>query len=307
MKTRDTPTLTDRATDAAARALIAAALRLPYPRRIAAGGWIAAHLAAPVAGWSRRVRENLAYVMPELPAAEVDRLARQVPDNFGRALLEMYSGPDFVARAAATPLDEDALAPLAEAHAQGRPSILVTGHFGSYDAVRVALTARGYPVCGLFNPMKNPLFNAHYETALRSLAEPVFARDRRGMAEMVRHLKRGGSVGMVIDQHMRHGAVLDFLGRPARTALSAAELALKLDALLMPVYGIRRPDGLSFDLRLEPPVAHSDPVTMTQALNDSLAALVRRHPEQWFWIHRRWKEAEDVPEETEETEETDGA
>ena len=66
-------------------------------------------------------------------------------------------------------------------------------------------------------------------------------------------------------------------------------MALKYDAPLVPVYGLRQPDGLSFRVIVEAPVPPGDPMAMTQALNDSLAALVRRHPEQWFWIHRRWK------------------
>jgi KDO2-lipid IV(A) lauroyltransferase len=96
-------------------------------------------------------------------------------------------------------------------------------------------------------------------------------------------------VGMLIDQHMGQGTALDFMGQPAMTALSAAELALKYNCLLVPVYGIRQADGLHFDLVVEAPIAPSDAVTMTQALNDSLAAQVRRRPEQWFWVHRRWK------------------
>ena len=58
---------------------------------------------------------------------------------------------------------------------------------------------------------------------------------------------------------------------------------------MIPFYGIRQPDGLSFDTVLEAPVPHSDPLQMTQALNDSLAARVRQDPGQWFWVHRRWR------------------
>jgi KDO2-lipid IV(A) lauroyltransferase len=96
-------------------------------------------------------------------------------------------------------------------------------------------------------------------------------------------------VHALIDQRMHQGAKLSFFGHEALTALSAAELALKYDALLLPVYAIRRPDGLDFDILVEAPIAPGTPEAMTQALNDSLEALVRRHPEQWFWIHRRWK------------------
>jgi KDO2-lipid IV(A) lauroyltransferase len=105
----------------------------------------------------------------------------------------------------------------------------------------------------------------------------------------VRHLKDGGQLVLLFDQHVLLAPILDFLGKPARTALSAAELALRYDALLIPFYGIRQKDGLSFETVLEAPIPHSDPVTMTQALNDSLAARVREKPEQWFWVHRRWR------------------
>ncbi len=282
-------TLRHRIEDLGARALIGLLLALPYAWRVPLCGVVFARVVAPLAGYGRRVRENLAHVWPDLPAAEVARMVEQVPDNAGRTLIEIYSGPAFAARAAAAPLEGAGLCALQAARAAGRPAVLVTGHFGNYDASRAALLARGFRVGGLYKPMKNRAFNAHYVQAMRRIGTPMFPRGRAGLGEMVRHLKAGGMVGLVIDQAMRHGEVLSFLGRPARTALSAADLALRYDALLLPVYAIRQPDGLSFRVVVEPPIPVSDARTMTQALNDSLAAQVRAHPAQWFWIHRRWK------------------
>jgi KDO2-lipid IV(A) lauroyltransferase len=71
--------------------------------------------------------------------------------------------------------------------------------------------------------------------------------------------------------------------------VSAAELALRYDALLIPFYGIRKANGLDFETVLEAPIPPSDPQTMTQALNDSLAARIKADPGQWFWVHRRWR------------------
>jgi Kdo2-lipid IVA lauroyltransferase/acyltransferase len=105
----------------------------------------------------------------------------------------------------------------------------------------------------------------------------------------VRHLKSGGMLGMLIDQHMNHGAALQFFGHTAQTALSAAELALKYNALLVPTYAIRQPDGLSFQIVVDAPIVHGTAEAMTQALNDSLEQKVRGHLDQWFWVHRRWK------------------
>jgi KDO2-lipid IV(A) lauroyltransferase len=106
---------------------------------------------------------------------------------------------------------------------------------------------------------------------------------------MVRFLRGGGILGLLIDQRMQQGAKLSFFGHEALTALSAAELALKYDALLLPVYAIRQENGLDFDILVESPIPPGPPEAMTQALNDSLEALVRAHPGQWLWIHRRWK------------------
>lgn len=269
--------------------LIRLALALPYRWRVPFMGWVMGRFVAPLAGYDKRVRANLAHVFPDLPEAEIRRLMRSVPDNFGRSLIEIYSGDEFKARVRDIPFSGDGVAALRAARDQGRPVILVTGHFGNYDAPRAALIANGYRVGGLYNPMSNGFFNDHYVAAISGLGKPVFERGRRGLAEMVKFLKSGGMVGMVADHYMRHGLPLDFIGKPALTAISAAEMALKYDALVVPIYGIRQPDGLSFDIRVEAPIPHGDPVKMTQALNDSLSKLVRRHMEQWFWIHRRWK------------------
>ncbi len=275
--------------DRALRGLIWILLCLPYALRVPLCGWVMSRVIAPVAGYRSRVRENLALVLPELGPDEVARIVRAVPDNVGRTVIEIYSGAEFIARAASQPLTGGGVAALDEAHRTGRPVILVTGHFGNYDASRAALIARGYRVGALYMPMANRYFNEHYVRAISGIGTPLFPRGRAGLTGMVRHLRSGGMVGMLVDQYMRHGEALTFFGRPALTALSAAELALKYDALLVPTYAVRKDDGLSFDIIVEPPIPHGSPEAMTQGLNDSLEALVRQHVDQWFWIHRRWK------------------
>ena len=271
------------------RALIGALLMLPYRWRVPLCGAIFARVIAPLAGYTPRIRDNLARIFPDMPAAEVARMCRAVPDNVGRSVIEIYSGAEFSARMAAAPIQGAGLAALEQARATGRPVVLVTGHFGNYDASRAALRARGFEVGGLYRPMTNRYFNAHYVAAMSAIGTPVFARGRQGMAGMIRFLRAGGMLGIVQDQHMNSGVPLTFFGHPALTALSAAELALKYDALLIPTYATRRPTGLDFDILVDAPIPHGDALTMTQALNDHLEAHVRQHLDQWFWIHKRWK------------------
>lgn len=271
------------------RLLLGALLALPYRWRVPLAGWFLSRVVAPIAGYDRRVRDNLRLIVPDLAEAEVARMCRAVPENVGRTLIELYSGREFVAHVTREPLKGPGLPALDAAHRSGRPVILVTGHFGNYDASRAALIARGYRVGGLYRPMDNGWFNDHYVKAISKIGTPLFPRGKKGLAEMVRFLRAGGMLGMVIDQHMHQGARLKFFGRDALTSLSAAELALKYGALVIPTYGIRKPDGLDFEIVVEAPIPEGTPEAMTQALNDSLERLVRDHMDQWFWIHRRWK------------------
>lgn len=272
----------------AVQVIIAPLMWLPYRARIRFFGGMAQYVLAPVSGAKKRIRANLAHVFPDMPKPEVERLCGAVVNNVARAFIEMLSGAEFARFVADTPIDGPGLATLVEAHEQGRPVVLITGHLGNYDVARIALRARGFNVGGLYAPMRNPLINPRYVAAIESSGKPMFPRGREGMAGMLRFLRAGGMLGLVIDQYMAHGEALDFLGKPAPTALSAAEMALKYNAVVVPGYAIRQPDGLTFRVHLEAPVPHTDAVTMTQALNDSLSVQVRQHMDQWFWLHQRW-------------------
>lgn len=263
-------------------------LRLPWQARLQFASALAAHLIAPLAGWRRRIRDNLATIFPELSTSEIRRLEKEVPGNVGRTFVEIYSSDEFSARIKTEELTGPGVDALEKARAEGRPVLLVTGHIGNYDAMRAALIARGYPVGGLYKPMANRFFNAHYVRAMEQIGTPMFPKNRSGMGSMLKFLRKGGMLGIVIDQYVAHGAPLSFMDEPALTALSAAEIALKLDALVVPVYGIRRPD-LGFDLIVSHEIPKGTPEEMTQALNDDLAEQVRAHPEQWIWMHRRWR------------------
>ncbi|HAR83361.1 MULTISPECIES: lysophospholipid acyltransferase family protein [Sulfitobacter] len=269
--------------------LIRLALVLPYKARIAFVGWVVQHVIGPVAGYRARALDNLAMIWPQMPQERRAEIASKCLNNVGRSFIENYSARDFPKRMAKNTPTGAGVAALEKAAEQGKPVILVTGHYGNYEAMRACLVARGYDIGGLYRNMKNPYFNAHYVQTMEAFGGPVFPQGRRGTAGFVRHLKEGGQLVLLFDQHVFGAPALDFLGQPANTALSAAELALRYDALLIPFYGIRQADGVSFDTVLEAPVPHSDAATMTQALNDSLTARVKADPEQWFWVHRRWR------------------
>ena len=281
--------LKDRVVSAIIIGIIRSLTLLPYRWRVPAGGWVISRIVGPLIGYRQRVRDNLSLILPDMPEAEKEQLARDVPDHIGRTLCELFSPKDLVKTATETPITGDGIEAVEEARKAGRPIIVVSGHFGNYGIARSILIQRGHKIGGLYRSMNYRGFNDFYVSRISQVGTPLFLRGRRGMGEMVRFLKAGNAIALLIDQHMSSGAPLKFFGRTAYTALSAAELALRYDALLVPCYSIRQPDGMSFEMVLEAPIPHSTPEEMTQALNDSLEARVRANMAQWLWVHRRWK------------------
>jgi len=263
---------------------------LPYERRVRLAGWVGRTIMTRSSSIRPRIRAAVLHLFPDLPEAEVARICTSVPENLARSAVELVSGQDFYAHAAQTPISGPGWDALQEARRAGRPALLLIAHFGNFGAVGAALKARGFRVGAFYNPLPDPATNRFYTQSLSLLSDPLFPSGREGVAKMLRHLRGGGMVAISNDLDRPHGVMLDFLGKPARTVLSMAEMALKYDALLVPVYGIRREDGLHFDITIDTPVPHGDPAEMTQALNDSLGRMVTLHKEQWLWWHRRWKD-----------------
>ncbi len=274
--------------DRALRGLISTVLRLPYETRVPMMGSALRRAIGPLVGYRKRAEENLALIYPDMDETARRDLAESCCDNFGRTLIENYSWEEFGTRLADTTPTGAGLEPLAEAAAAKRPVIFVTAHFGNHEAPRQVLTRMGHTIGGLYRPMQNAYFNAHYAKTMTSWGGPVFEQGRRGTMGFARHLKSGG-MGTLLFDVAATGPKLPFLGKPAHTATSAADIALRLDALVIPYFGIRQPDGLSFAVEVEAPVAHTTPKAMMTELTRRLEAQIARNPAQWFWIHRRWK------------------
>ncbi len=269
--------------------LIRAALLLPYETRVRLMGRIVDRFVSPLAGWPRRIRNNLNYVMPELNASEVKRLTHGVATTVGRMIIEMYSGKEYFDRMYDAEISGEGLEPMLEAYATGRPLILVTGHYANYIAIGPTLQKHGITIGVLYRPMENRFFDKHYVDAISYFSDPQFPQTKQGIVKMVRHIRKGGVMGILTDVRAPEGARTTFMGQPAATSTVISDLAIKYGALLVPIYGVRQPNGLDFKVEVHKPIALTDSLTMTQQINDDLEGMVRRHPEQWFWVHKRWK------------------
>lgn len=279
----------DRLSNTVLSAAIGMLRLLPVRPRLALTSWLVRRLLAPALGYHARVKANLDHVWPGTPPGRKHAIADAAIDNLARALVENYDPAEMLRRGAAFPVSGPGLEAFEAARAEGRPVILLTGHYGSPICARSALVARGHTVAGLLRPMANPYANARYIQNYKDVCEPVFEQGPSGLKALLKHVRGGGILAMAFDVFESSGPALDFLGQPAPTSLAPAEIAVKTGALLLPYFGIRRADRYGFDTVIEAPIPHGDAQEMMQEATRRLEARIEADPGQWLWTHRRWK------------------
>ena len=262
---------------------------IPYKRRLAWFSVIVNRVISPLFGCRKHIRANLKYIYPDMPDSDHRPLIHAMERNVGKTIAEMLSRKDVETLAAQSHGGGEGYQAIFDAVAEKKPVILVSGHFGSFDVIRYHLKHKGVENGTLYNQISTPKINKLWRDRIGGKGCVAFPTTQRGIAKMVLYLKAGNVVSMLNDQYAGSGEKLDFMGKPAYTATSAAKMALKYNALLIPCYGLRHKDGLLFDMIFEAPIEHTNATEMTQKLNDSLSNQVHQHKDAWFWVHRRWK------------------
>ncbi|WP_209427341.1 lysophospholipid acyltransferase family protein [Pararhodobacter sp. SW119] len=239
----------------------------------------------------RRFDREVVQVFPDMPHADRVRLGGEMGRRMGQTLFEIYHCAEFQTRLEQFHAAGPGLMALDAARAAGKGAIIVSGHFGQWEAVRAVLTARGMETGAVYRRQKNRHFQRRLLAGIEAGGKPILETGTIGTKALVRHLRAGGFIAILLDEKYPEGTRLPFLGRPALTSLAAAQLALKYDLPMVPAYGTRRDDGGSFDVHFEAAIPHTDAQTMMQAFNDSLSARIRAHPDQWYWLLGRWQGA----------------
>ena len=275
--------------DAAETALFALAIApflvVPADWTIRAFGWIG-RVIVPLTPAARPVAENLALARPAL-APQARRIAAAVGDNFGRVLAEYIRMPDVAARRDRRRVA--GLRHLEAARAEGRGVVLVSAHFGNWEAARLAARDAGVECALIYRAFNNAWFNRLALMRIRRAGDPVFFKGKTGSRQMLAHLRRGGALLVLLDQRAAGGPLLPFLGQPAETFTAVAAMAARIGAPMVPVSARRDATGLGFDVVFERPIPPGDAAAMSRAINDRIAAWIDGAPGQWFWLHRRFR------------------
>jgi KDO2-lipid IV(A) lauroyltransferase len=245
----------------------------------------------------RHAEHNLRLAFPGMGERERARIRRGAFHNLGRLLGEISQFPRLNRDNISSVVIYDGLENYLDAVAEKRGVILLTGHIGAWELSVFAHSIYGYPMSFLARRVDNPL--------VERLAEQYRSRygnrsiDKKGsVREVLKTLKSGGVVGILADLNAsrEEGVFCDFFGTQACTTAGVATLALRTGAVVLPGYLIWDETARIHRLRFDAPVEtintgnqKEDVIVNTARYTKVLESIIRRHPDQWLWIHRRWR------------------
>ena len=245
----------------------------------------------------RRVGErNLEIAFPILAAGERQRLLRGCFANLGR-LLAVFAQFTTQPEGLKSLIDCEGIEHLEAAEQSGRGVILFTGHIGAWELSSFGLSLFGHPLSFLVRRIDNPRIEALIDRARMRLGNRTI--DKRSAArEMLQIMQDGGTLGILVDLNTldREGIFVDFFGVPASTTFMLAKLALRTNAQVLPVFAPWDESRKRFVLKIDEPLKFEstgdeteDVRRLTQLFTSVVEKYVRHYPDQWLWIHRRWK------------------
>ncbi len=246
---------------------------------------IGCRLALVIPGVRRRADDNLQLVYPTMQKPERTRLIREAARQFIYLAIEYAHLDRFIRRVS---VRHHGIEHLSAAHDAGKGAVIVTAHYGNWEAIRVAAKREGYEIGIIYRAFNNRYLDDFTMNMIPQAGEPVLQKGQ-GMRQLVSHVRRGGMMMILVDQRNSGAPFIDFMGQPAETVTAAADIAARTGAALIPARAVRDVSDRRFDVTFEAPVTGTDGVAMMTEVNRRITAWVAEQPAHWFWFHRRWK------------------
>lgn len=251
-----------------------------------------------LAGRLRRVAYlNLQMAMPHTSARERRRIVLGVFMNLARLLVEFSQFPKITRENIRDYVHLEGFENYAKAQAAGKGVVFITGHFGAWELAPFASALLGFPLMFVVRPIDNSRVD-QLVMSYRLRSGNVGVEKKDAMISLARRLHENGIVGILIDQNAsrEEGVFVDFLGIPASTTTGVARLAMRMGSAVLPGFLVWDRKLGKHRLCVGTPIPmdntgnrEADIEINTRRINQVLEERVRQHPDQWLWVHRRWK------------------
>jgi KDO2-lipid IV(A) lauroyltransferase len=239
---------------------------------------------------------NLQNAFPEKSITDVTLIAKGVYRNMAIIAAEFFDIPWLTKDHIRERVEVEGLEYCEEALKKKRGLLMVGAHFGNWELQAIAFSLLFRPLLFLYRPLDN-LFLDRLVTSVRSSTGNIPLVKKKAMRKMLLSLRANGIVGLMIDQNWswQEGVFVDFFGRPACTSDGLARLALHMEAPVIPAFMVRLKNGKyrlvigeAIDL-VNTGERDKDALINTQKITRIVENMIRNYPDQWFWVHQRWK------------------
>ncbi|MGD0192350.1 MAG: lysophospholipid acyltransferase family protein [Rhizomicrobium sp.] len=252
--------------------------------------------------FTKRARANLQAAYPEKSDSEIETIVKEMCDNLGRtageyAHLEKFlvNGPNPRAEFSGLEIAQSALA-------SGKAVMFVAAHLANWEVMPIGAKRFGIDGGQVYRPINNPFIDRWIvRQRLKNGASEQIAKGPQGTRRIFSLLRARKAVFLLVDQKTNEGIAVPFFGRDAMTTPAPAALALRLDAILVPISN-ERIGGARFVVTAHEPIAFEptgdhdrDVLALTTKMNEAMEMLVNHRPSQWLWVHRRWPKDGDRP------------
>jgi len=227
---------------------------------------------------------------------EIEKIARNVYAHFAVAIVDVIRIPNFINEGIGRYIQSENMDILKQAQNEGKGVIVLTGHFGNWELMGAWMAQNNQTLRVVGAPLVNPWLDK-LVVNMRNKAGYQNIPRGQGTREILRSLKRKLLVGMLIDQDINgiNGVFVDFFGKKAHTPTGPLILAARFKVPIIPMF-MHVKEDLTYHVTCYPPIElidtgnpKADLIANTQKCSDVYEMVIRQHPEQWAWFHRRWK------------------
>lgn len=244
----------------------------------------------------KEVLERLSWAMPETTPADRRRIVNAMYQHVGMTAMEVLRMAVKPTPEILSMVDCAGVQPMRDGLSRGKGLLVICAHLSNWELLAAATSASGLPLGITVKDLKPPALN-DFIIATRQRHGTIVFRRKGSMRPAVRHVRGGGILGFMMDQNTKRkeGIFTTFFGRTACTTPGLAQFAVLTGAPAMTVLLVREKNGrrrmVCGDGILEPPpdLSEESVRVYTQKALDSIEQIIRRHPEQWIWMHRRWR------------------
>ena len=236
------------------------------------------------------IKKNIQIFNRNLSESEKAEIIKDMWRNYGKTFIEYIFLDTFKKSNSYVEIKGDQI--LSKLINENKTAIFISGHFANFELMSMEISKKSIPLATIYRPLNNFFLNPFMEYLRKKfICKNQIKKGINGVREAINFLKNKNSIALMIDQRVSEGEKVNLFGQPALTTTLPAQLAIKYNLKIIPVF-IKRTKNDNFEIEFQEelnPKNFEDKIQITQELNKILEKMILKNPNQWIWTHNRWK------------------